>query len=518
MPNTLNALAFCGHLLDTVRGNEDFEWLEGHLAKLRSHLQDPLRLAVVGRIKAGKSTLMNALLGEEVAPTGTRELTFTVNEFRHGAKRSCTVRRRGQVSLEWPIEDLFRATARDASRMEELRQIEYVEVSHPADLLRRLILLDTPGLGSVYEQDEQNTLKALSIDPATIEQRTLSATGTADALLYLFKYAPGGDEMGHVRRFRRANESRHNAFHSIAVMSHVDQRFKFPSLINPLESARNSVSLMMRQHRELKEAFLTILPVAAHMGLGAQLMSIEEFEQIREIAKVDSKMLAENVWRGTAEAFENRAFDINGMPSADVRAGLLRRLTFYGVYAAVETVRAGGSISDVRSELSRLSGIDELRRILFSHFTSRATAITMIAGLDEASHLCMRRRGHGTRQMSHLLNQIEEKMSSFRADSAALVELDLLRLLYSEVVELSDQEFDLITKIAGEHGTEPCERLGVPPSTTRAEMAETSKKHFAYFHARTCFGSFKAPTRRICEMTCILCVALASTLEEATCA
>ncbi len=46
-------------------------------------LHEPMRVAIVGLIKAGKSTLMNALLGQSVVATGEVEATFNVNWLRY---------------------------------------------------------------------------------------------------------------------------------------------------------------------------------------------------------------------------------------------------------------------------------------------------------------------------------------------------------------------------------------------------------------------------------------------------
>ena len=54
------------------------------LAEARSRLQEPLRVAIAGRIKAGKSTLLNALVGEELAPTDASECTRIVTWYRNG--------------------------------------------------------------------------------------------------------------------------------------------------------------------------------------------------------------------------------------------------------------------------------------------------------------------------------------------------------------------------------------------------------------------------------------------------
>ena len=47
-------------------------------------LDEPLRVAIAGKVKAGKSTLLNALVGEELAPTDAGECTRIVTWYRDG--------------------------------------------------------------------------------------------------------------------------------------------------------------------------------------------------------------------------------------------------------------------------------------------------------------------------------------------------------------------------------------------------------------------------------------------------
>ena len=63
--------------------------LEGEEARagvraVRAQLAEPLRVAVAGRVKSGKSTLVNALLRHKVAPTAYGECTRAVTWFRFG--------------------------------------------------------------------------------------------------------------------------------------------------------------------------------------------------------------------------------------------------------------------------------------------------------------------------------------------------------------------------------------------------------------------------------------------------
>src|SRR3954447_5334384 len=53
-------------------------------AEVMRRLSAPLQVAVAGRIKSGKSTLVNALIGRRVAPTDVGECTRLVTRFQYG--------------------------------------------------------------------------------------------------------------------------------------------------------------------------------------------------------------------------------------------------------------------------------------------------------------------------------------------------------------------------------------------------------------------------------------------------
>ena len=51
---------------------------QGQVFDVRRRLSEPLRVAIAGRLKSGKSTLVNALIGRRVAPTEVGECTRIV--------------------------------------------------------------------------------------------------------------------------------------------------------------------------------------------------------------------------------------------------------------------------------------------------------------------------------------------------------------------------------------------------------------------------------------------------------
>ena len=61
------------------------------IAELDRRLHEPLRLAIAGMVKAGKSTLLNAMLGEQIAPTDAGECTRVVTWYRYSATPTITL-------------------------------------------------------------------------------------------------------------------------------------------------------------------------------------------------------------------------------------------------------------------------------------------------------------------------------------------------------------------------------------------------------------------------------------------
>ena len=136
--------------------------LQERLAEERFHL------AILGQFKRGKSTLLNALLGEPLLPTGVVPLTSIPTFMRAG--KTCAVRvffREGKQSafpdlaLDQAREILARHVTEKGNPRNRLG-VEFVEVEHPASILGAgVVLIDTPGIGSTLRHNTEATLNFL---------------------------------------------------------------------------------------------------------------------------------------------------------------------------------------------------------------------------------------------------------------------------------------------------------------------------------------------------------------------
>lgn len=114
-------------------------------------------LACVGQFKRGKSTLLDALLGESVLPIGVVPVTALPTIVRYGSVPSARVMVRG---FDWhPVEiDDLESYVSEERNPENEKEIAAVEVFLPIELLATgLCLVDTPGIGSVFEANSAAT-------------------------------------------------------------------------------------------------------------------------------------------------------------------------------------------------------------------------------------------------------------------------------------------------------------------------------------------------------------------------
>src|SRR5438132_5939363 len=98
------------------------------LRQAEADLDELFLLVVVGEFNAGKSALINALLGADVLPEGVTPTTASINLLRYGPHPT-----------ERPLSDFV------------------VERTYPADFLREISIVDTPGTNAIIRRHEELT-------------------------------------------------------------------------------------------------------------------------------------------------------------------------------------------------------------------------------------------------------------------------------------------------------------------------------------------------------------------------
>ena len=165
-----------------ARGGGDLPNQANRLGRI---LFSPPRILVVGRLKAGKSTLVNALLQERVAATGALETTKAVTVFRHGAPTRAEV---FGVDGSFNRGDLTDGILTGLNR--PVGDVDHVDMYLPNAAVKSMTLIDTPGISTLTVETRKATERLL-IDGF---KQTRDAAVDADAAVFLFDSMPRDDE------------------------------------------------------------------------------------------------------------------------------------------------------------------------------------------------------------------------------------------------------------------------------------------------------------------------------------
>jgi GTP-binding protein EngB required for normal cell division len=145
----LDELAQCLAALREQPGVPQPAWRELH-EKISAQT---FNLVVAGQFKRGKSSLINALLGDELLPVGVVPLTSVVTILSAGETTQVEVEFEDGHAESVPLERLAEYVT-EKGNPKNVKQVRLVHIRHPSPWLRGGVrLVDTPGIGSVYRHN-----------------------------------------------------------------------------------------------------------------------------------------------------------------------------------------------------------------------------------------------------------------------------------------------------------------------------------------------------------------------------
>jgi len=431
-------------LLDRVaslarKAKADFEGSpkEVDLDLILARIDEPLRVAIAGRVKAGKSTLLNALVGEELAPTDAGECTKVVTWYRDGLTYRVTLEPTDGPNLETRFDrdggalniDLAGNTPGDLNR---------ILVEWPSSALRELTLIDTPGIGSISADISSRTEGFLTPDA---EHPT-----SADAVLYLLRHLHGSD-IRFLEAFHDDEASQATPINAIGVLSRADE--VGVGRLDAMNSARR-IAARYRVDPKLRRLCQTVVPVAGLLAQAGVSLTEAEFRGLASLASepadlIDPLLVA--VDRLTSEDVTVRLLPIE-------RRALLERFGLFGVRLAIDLVRRGtvDSSKALSNEFRAASGLDELRMVLETQFAGRRDILKARSALLALDAVTVGDSSPAAQNLSTEIEKIESLAHEF-------AEMRLLNLLRTGGVSLRAADLPEAERLLGSEGQSIPDRL-----------------------------------------------------------
>ena len=233
--------------------------LELERLKLREVLNHQFTVAVVGRMKSGKSTLLNTLLDTDKLAVGIDETTATVNWIWHGTDDQCkyfNVYWRDGKTEHRHLEEVGAWTGENLN----VSKTKYLELFVDSPLLKVANFVDTPGTQSDKSWHEEATRDFIT---ARLDEETFKHGGFASAILYVFGAAVGKESNAKLLELCGINTRLPGSSptNSIAVVQKWDQEGDADQ--NPLVIVAEHCEKLKEQFREeVSEVLATSPPLA----------------------------------------------------------------------------------------------------------------------------------------------------------------------------------------------------------------------------------------------------------------
>ena len=306
---------------------------------------------ILGRFKAGKSTLLNTLADDPILPVGVTPVTSVITRLRYGEEKRAVVTYQGGMKRQVDPAELSGFIS-EAGNPENKKSVALVEVELPSlKALADLEFVDTPGLGSVFKHNTEVSLDwlprvgaalvAIGVDPPLSEQ-------DLDLIAQTLKFTPkiiivltkadllSKEQLDEVLRFVRTQlHARFTVPFPIFFYSSKPEYSGLRDLLKSEVLAPLCVSKEAEGHRILMHKLGTLLSECAdflRVALEASLRSQAEREKLKEQI-LGEKLLIESTrdelrmltreWLGrTRPAYMRRLSELQGAMLLQLYEGL----------------------------------------------------------------------------------------------------------------------------------------------------------------------------------------------------
>lgn len=459
-------------------------------------LSAPLQVAVAGRIKSGKSTLVNALIGRRIAPTDVGECTRLVTRFQYG-----TVDR-----VEIVFDDGTKQVlpfAGDGMIPNDL-EVDFDRVSHleaylTNAVLRDLTVIDTPGLGSLDAASVRRTEQLLGAakhrkdddeeegSSNELDDTSRNAVAGAEAVLYVVTQGVRADDQQALAAFTAATASREaGPVNAIAVLNKADTIA--PESVSGADGdVWKAASLLAeKQAATLKPRVADVIPVIGLIAESAESgnFTSADADALRSLSKLDDATWETMLM--SADIFATWDCEV----AEGTRTRLLEKLDLFGVRTAVDALRRDPELTAgaLRRTLLNASGLAGVRGRLDAVFRARADGIKAAAALASVTALAHASGDPGERQRVH--DAIEVLLAKPEAHQLRL--LEALTLVTSGAVAMPEDLAEEVLRVGS--SADIGEQLGMK-GRPHKELSAYALERAGWWRSFASFGATPAQSR-----------------------
>ncbi|GER23453.1 isoniazid-induced protein IniC [Zafaria cholistanensis] len=438
-----------GLIRDTLEVYRDDPAACALLRGYAERMGEPVRVALAGLAKSGKTTLLNAIVGEGIALEEARRHPHLVVWYRYGPAPRATAHSFSGQSRP------LRLDRRDGRLVVDLggpaaQEVERLVIEWPAEGLRSLTLIDTPGPASPPDPNPTRPLEPAGLpEPAAPGGLPFPprVAAEADAVVYLMRH-PREADLDHLRALRDAAAPGAGAANVLVVLSRADEigAGRIGSLISAGACAEQYA-----RGGALRDLALGVVPVAGLLARAARTLHREEFGALVQLAGLDRSARERLLLSADRFVRSDGPEDMD----PDLRARLLERFGLFGIRLAAALIRGGTDRPlPLSRELARRSGLAGLLELISAGFVAQGSRLKACAVLDGIEALLRTRPRPGAIRLAESLERV-------RANAQDFPELRTAARVHGGRLPVEPWLAAEAGRLVGGGGDTPAERLGM---------------------------------------------------------
>lgn len=361
----------------------------------REKIEEKLKLAIVGRTKAGKSTFLNSLLDTTTLPTGCDVTTGDVTVLMHIS--DSPEKREDEYAVAYFKDDLNGMESRDLSigdyqklvdiriKDEDLREdlkkirkkgVVLCELYLRHSALKDMCLIDTPGGDSWFKYDSEKTKEYFK-------------EKTPDAVLYLFAKAIQQEDINDLNEYLNlisGGRNDMNGFNVVAILSCCDRLMTGNNNGCDWETGYADLAAGILENDKNKSAdvrnkFVAYFPIAGLFSMAARAITNEDFESIKKLSSSKPEEVEQFYKEATLRDMQDMGNEDRGFSDmfkkigrdASVINSMVGRIGYEAIKYAVWwcATHKSDSVKSLQQSLDDFSNVPMLREYIFEEYFSK---------------------------------------------------------------------------------------------------------------------------------------------------